>query len=447
MTYNNLKNKPHNPTSIKMNHRIISVFLTVCTLITLSLPVVADTNRNTNLIDIDSSNTVTSISSNSDVIENGVYYIINRQHLNYLQTSGSSTSALMKLYTFDGGNDQRWLITQRSGGYYSIISVMSGLALTVPYNQVGAEDVTLHQQPYCEANNQLWSITETSKGSYKIKPKSAEPFSTDLTMVAGNLINGTSEGINAQQRVYYNNSSYKDEWYISTRVTYLANVNSYYDAAYSIRYNETSNTSLNKINSYMKAVADVYMNWFGLHIDYSTISSCTSVPDACKMPVTSSNIDSLCTHSGSEHTYRNSLISDFNSKHNGNKKTTNALWSGHRILTNGAYDDNGNPEENRSCSSGTGVFMLAIDKTMRINTSQSVIFHELNHQYGADDHYHNPTIEGNNLTCTNRATCSVCGINPRPTSCIMYSRKIITNKDVICDECAHEILLHLDNHH
>lgn len=166
----------------------------------------------------------------------------------------------MKLDPFDGGNDQRWYIKSRATGYYSIISLKSGLALTVPYNQVGAEDVTLHQQKYYGTDSQLWSITKTSNGSYKIKPKSAELFTTDLSMVAGNMVNGSANGIDVQQRVYYNNASYKDEWYLSDKVVYTSRVNSYYDTGYSVRYNETSSTSKDKIKSYAEAVAAEYNN-------------------------------------------------------------------------------------------------------------------------------------------------------------------------------------------
>lgn len=162
------------------------------------------------------------------------------------------------------------------------------------------------------------------------------------------------------------------------------------------------------------------------------------------MPITSANIDSLCAHSDSQHTYRNELINHFAGIYTGNNKTTNALWSGHRIITDGVVDKDGNPEENRSCSTGTSVFLLNVYESNRMISSQSVLLHELNHQYDIHDHYHKSTEDN---MCENAAICSDCNPNGRPKSCIMYKHKTITNPDIICDQCAIEIIIHLDNHH
>ena len=74
--------------------------------------------------------------------------------------------------------------------------------------------------------------------------------------------------------------------------------------------------------------------------------------------------------------------------------------------------------------------------------------HELNHQFGASDHYHELAIEGDETSCKFKNISSICGTNPRPETCIMYNSRInITNDDVICDECINDILNHLENHH
>ena len=74
--------------------------------------------------------------------------------------------------------------------------------------------------------------------------------------------------------------------------------------------------------------------------------------------------------------------------------------------------------------------------------------HELNHQYGAKDHYHELADKNDNQSCKFKERCSVCGDNPRPKSCIMYESEIdITNDDVICSECQNDILTHLKDHH
>jgi len=74
--------------------------------------------------------------------------------------------------------------------------------------------------------------------------------------------------------------------------------------------------------------------------------------------------------------------------------------------------------------------------------------HELNHQFGARDHYHELADEGDETSCKFKDICSYCGTNPRPATCIMCNSRIsITNEDVICDECKNDIIDHLENHH
>lgn len=74
--------------------------------------------------------------------------------------------------------------------------------------------------------------------------------------------------------------------------------------------------------------------------------------------------------------------------------------------------------------------------------------HELNHQYGAKDHYHELADSTDPNSCKFKETCSLCGNNPRPSSCIMYQSRIdITNPDVICPECQNDILAYLDINH
>ena len=71
--------------------------------------------------------------------------------------------------------------------------------------------------------------------------------------------------------------------------------------------------------------------------------------------------------------------------------------------------------------------------------------HELAHQYGARDHYHDEDTEGN---CINHEICSKCGDNKRPKTCIMnIGRTDITQDTVLCDECKEDILQHLMEYH
>ena len=85
----------------------------------------------------------------------------------------------------------------------------------------------------------------------------------------------------------------------------------------------------------------------------------------------------------------------------------------------------------------------------RDRDSASVLMHELNHQFGAIDHYHDPEDRNDeDSPCRNKAYCSRCGDNKRPVSCIMnLTRMDISDDNVLCDACKQEILAHLEEHH
>ena len=169
-------------------------------------------------------------------------------------------------------------------------------------------------------------------------------------------------------------------------------------------------------------------------------------PDLCKGTVTSNNIDTMCNHSGTIHTERGSVISSFKNSHQGNNVTTNLLWSCHKIVSTAT---NGNLNYNRSCSSETSIFLISrSEAAKRAFNSKGVLMHELTHQYGAKDHYHELANKNDPESCKFKERCSECGLNPRPMSCIMYQTSIDIWKDnVICPACKEDILAHLEGHH
>ena len=80
---------------------------------------------------------------------------------------------------------------------------------------------------------------------------------------------------------------------------------------------------------------------------------------------------------------------------------------------------------------------------------KGTLMHELNHQYGAKDHYHEIIDEDTpNERCRGGDRCSDCGSNARPNTCIMNKSDIdITISTIICMACKSEIFAHLDEHH
>ena len=85
---------------------------------------------------------------------------------------------------------------------------------------------------------------------------------------------------------------------------------------------------------------------------------------------------------------------------------------------------------------------------LRDERTLAILMHELNHQYGAHDHYHELSNPDDDSTCTNRDICSECNPQGRPTSCIMYTKEVDINADtVLCTACKNDMLQHLNAHH
>lgn len=370
-------------------------------------------------------------------LSNGVYFFNNAEYDKYMQidnnASTSEEGAILELWDFDGASDQKWILEYMHNGYYKIISCASNKVITAPSDA----DDSLTQEDYSLSNDQLWKITSAGSGMYKFKPKS----DTSYYMAAGDGI-FTSDGRNVEMRT--SQSDNKDEWYL-TKIQYEANVFNYYDMGYPIRYGESTSVASNKIDSYIDSVALQYLRLFGLELTTNTATYYQSPIDICKGTVNSSNIDTMCSHGGVSHSERSNVILDFNTTYVGDSKTTYVLWSCHKIVSTAT---NGDPNYNRSCSSGTGIFLIEISSINRERNSQGVLMHELNHQYGAKDHYHELRDKNDPNSCKFKERCSECGDNPRPSSCIMYQSRInITNDDVICTECQNDIFAHLNGHH
>lgn len=226
--------------------------------------------------------------------------------------------------------------------------------------------------------------------------------------------------------------------------TYEATVNSYFDNGYSVYYGETNAVSSSKIRNYLVAIKNRYLELLGLDLNISTISHHTSPIDTCKGIVTSSNINTLCS-CGKGHTNRDNVCTYYRNNFGGNSTTTTIYWTGHRILSQAT---DGNFNENRSCSWHNNVFLLERSLNNRETASIGVLMHELNHQYGAPDHYHELADSSDETSCKFKTICSTCGNNPRPSSCIMNNaRRDISQDNIICSGCISDMIEHLDDHH
>ena len=147
------------------------------------------------------------------------FFIQNAKHYGYIQLNISNSSgengssnASIEHWTFTDGDHQRWLIQPRANGYYSIISVDTGKALSVPSGHELSTSASLIQEQYTGNDRQLWKIITTNDGRCKIKAKSAESSGSDLVIAMGD---SGSNGASIIQSSYVYDDNYADEWYLA----------------------------------------------------------------------------------------------------------------------------------------------------------------------------------------------------------------------------------------
>ena len=243
---------------------------------------------------------------------------------------------------------------------------------------------------------------------------------------------------------------------------YTHTIDNRFDSGYRVHYgNETAGMSSNNINAFTNSVATRYLELFNLNITRNNATEFRSLVDACKGITTTANLNNRCTAHGNFCTVRQNVATHYsNAIAAGSCRRTRVLWSAH-----GSWDTAGGNPDNRSCSWGpndTPAFVVMITRqdntTDRVRNSQSVLMHEMNHQLGARDHYHELADPTNPRSCKNRAICSYCDQpNARHAACIMNnSARAITNAVIICGAassngtvtgCWNEIISHLRSNH
>ncbi len=151
----------------------------------------------------------------------GVYFIQNRTYERFAQIDNdkapnySASGAAIEQFPIDGGDYQKWNLTALGDGYYKILSVKSGLALSVKAGHETSKMGDIIQEAYTGATRQQWKIIKTANGSYKIKARSSEGYTTyDLVLDVNTQGLHSVDGLNLKQREYVNNTSYKDEWFL-----------------------------------------------------------------------------------------------------------------------------------------------------------------------------------------------------------------------------------------
>ncbi len=150
--------------------------------------------------------------------EEGIYFIRNKETEKYMQIDNddepnyNTNGSIMELWDFDVGDYQRWNVIHDSDGYYKILSVKSGLALSVEIESTDDDEEALIQEVYADLNRQKWKISTSASGALILRPKSGVELSDDWCMCAGDQFMNITDGLNVEQNIYNNDDNYKDEW-------------------------------------------------------------------------------------------------------------------------------------------------------------------------------------------------------------------------------------------
>ena len=321
----------------------------------------------------------------------GMYYLKNYAYSKYLQIDedvASSTSlAQMEQWSFDGGSDQKWHFVHLGNEYYKILSIASGLSLSVPSGSSYTADVTLIQEAYTGETRQQWSIDETSRGTVIIRPRSGEtdPNAKDWCMASQS---NSSNEAKVQQRAYTPNSPYNDEWVIYPVSYSVVKLDVLYDNAYLNRYP----SAVSKINGMLATLQEKYLTEFGILIEYSAPAIFTSYGDTC-----STNPTQICTHAGDAQCENSTSSTNLKTYHHKNINnilrrvsvpntsiTLKVAFIGHDncVIINNSHRSN--PYY------GLAFTSLGYVGVMNFSSSASelkTLVHEFNHLYGVLDHY------------------------------------------------------------
>lgn len=127
-------------------------------------------------------------------VANGTYRISPRHSPDKaLDVNGHGTAdgSNVLQWTFGGGANQQWTVTQLGNNEYRITGVESGKALEAATTST-ANGTNVDIRTYTGAANQRWTITATSGGFFRITPRSSPGAALD---VSGN---STANGANVQ---------------------------------------------------------------------------------------------------------------------------------------------------------------------------------------------------------------------------------------------------------
>jgi endoglucanase len=124
-------------------------------------------------------------------IANGTYKIIARHSLKAMDAFGANTTNGTQIiqWTYGGGNNQRWTVTNRGNNQYSIVGVQSGRAVEVSGGATG-NGSKVQLWDYQGTAHQKFTATATSSGYYRVTPTHSGASGTCLDVSGVSMDNG-----------------------------------------------------------------------------------------------------------------------------------------------------------------------------------------------------------------------------------------------------------------
>jgi endoglucanase len=118
-------------------------------------------------------------------VADGTYKIVARHSGKALDASGNGTANGTQIiqWTYGGGNNQRWTVTNRGNSQYSIVGVQSGRCVDIS-NSGTANDTKVQLWDYLGAANQKYTFTATSGGYYRLTPTHAPGSCLDVAGIS-----------------------------------------------------------------------------------------------------------------------------------------------------------------------------------------------------------------------------------------------------------------------
>jgi aryl-phospho-beta-D-glucosidase BglC (GH1 family) len=138
-------------------------------------------------------------------VANGTYRIVARHSGKALDAYGWGTANGTQIdqWTYGGGNNQRWTVTNLGNNVYTIINVNSGTSLDI--NGSGTANGTKVQLwTYGGGSNQKFTFTATDSGYFRITPQNATGSCLD--------VNGVSTADGALVQLYTYGGGNNQQW-------------------------------------------------------------------------------------------------------------------------------------------------------------------------------------------------------------------------------------------